>query len=198
MTTQKRAALYVRVSTDRQTVENQTLRLHEAAKFKGWGIVETFSDQGISGSKGRKDRPGLDAALNAAQRHRFDVLMVWSLDRLGRSTLDVLKTSATLREYGRELYLDREQIDTATDHGQAYFTIMAALGDLERKQIVARVNAGLKRAVANGKILGRPLNDPKGIEKARKLLKAGQGINKVARAVRLSNGTVARVKAEMA
>ena len=67
--------------------------------------------------------------LKAAQRHSFDVLAVWSLDRLGRSTIDLLKTSEALKQAGRDLYLDREQIDTSTDHGQAYFTILAALGE---------------------------------------------------------------------
>jgi DNA invertase Pin-like site-specific DNA recombinase len=198
----KRAAMYVRVSTDKQTVADQTEKLKAVAKLRDWELVATFSDAGISGAKSRRDRPGLDAMLKAARRHSFDVLMVWSLDRLGRSTIDLLKTSEALRQAGRDLYLDREQIDTSTDHGQAYFTILAALAELERKQIIARVNAGLARARKAGKVLGRrPVeNDPDGARKtnrARKLLAAGTGINKVAKAVGLSNGTVARVKAEM-
>jgi DNA invertase Pin-like site-specific DNA recombinase len=202
MTKQIRAALYLRVSTDRQTVENQRLRLTEVAKFKGHEIVAEFKDEGISGSKGRKDRPGLDAALNAARKHSYDILYVWSLDRLGRSTIDLLKTSAALKEAGREIYFDRDQIDTTTDHGEMFFTIMAAIGEFERKQIVARVKAGLRRAVADGKVLGRRTveDSPEGaakVAKARKLLKAGQGINKVAAAVGLGGGTVQRIKAEM-
>src|SRR6516225_6432239 len=77
----KRAALYVRVSTDRQTVENQVARLTEIANARKWQIVETFGDAGISGARGRKDRPGLDEMLKQAQRHRFDVVMVWAIDR---------------------------------------------------------------------------------------------------------------------
>jgi DNA invertase Pin-like site-specific DNA recombinase len=80
----KRAALYVRVSTDRQTVENQIAKLTEVAKARGWEIVATFHDAGISGSKGRKDRPGLDDMLKQAQRGAFDVVMAWSIDRVGR------------------------------------------------------------------------------------------------------------------
>jgi len=203
MSKPKRAALYVRVSTDKQTVANQTEKLAAVAKLRGWEIVATYQDAGISGAKSRKDRHGLDDMLKAAKRHSFDVLMVWSLDRLGRSTIDLLKTSEALKHAGRDLYLDREQIDTGTDHGQAYFTILAALAELERKQIIARVNAGLARARRAGKVLGRrPVeNDPDGAAKAkraRKLLASGNGINKVARAVGLSNGTVARIKAEMA
>src|SRR5262245_22097714 len=121
--TMKRTAIYARVSTGEQTVENQIDRLTAVAEFRAWKIVATFRDEGISGAKGRKDRPGLDAMLRAAKRHSFDVLMVWSLDRLGRSTIELLKTSEALRQAGRDLYLDREQIDTGTDYGQAYFTI---------------------------------------------------------------------------
>ena len=81
---QKRAALYVRVSTDRQTIDNQVAKLTEVAKARGWQIVATFSDAGISGAKGRKDRPGLDTMLKEAQRHKFDVVMSWAIDRMGR------------------------------------------------------------------------------------------------------------------
>ena len=189
-------------STDKQTVANQIEKLTAVAKLRNWKIVATYRDDGFSGSKSRRERPGLDALLKAAQRHSFDVLMVWSLDRLGRSTIDLLKTSDALKQEGRDLYLDREQIDTGTDHGQAYFTILAALAELERKQIIARVNAGLARARRAGKVLGRrPVEkDPEGAEKAHKargLLAAGVGINKVAKAVGLSNGTVARLRANV-
>ena len=198
MTQRKRAAIYCRTSTDKQTTANQVLRLQEVAKFKGWAVVDTFRDV-ASGSKGRRDRPALDAMLKAAQRHSFDVLAVWSLDRLGRSTIDLLKTSEALKQAGRDLYLDREQIDTGTDHGQAYFTILAALAELERKQIIARVNAGLARARKAGTVLGRrPVEDaPDGaakVKRARKLLAKGVGINKVAKAVGLANGTVNRLR----
>jgi len=89
----KRAALYVRVSTDKQTVENQIAALSKVAGAGGWQIVETFSDAGISGAKGRKDRPGLDALLAQAQRGRFDVVMAWAIDRLGRSLLICFRRS---------------------------------------------------------------------------------------------------------
>jgi DNA invertase Pin-like site-specific DNA recombinase len=91
----KRAVLYVRVSTDRQTVENQVARLTEIANARKWQIVETFGDAGISGARGRKDRPGLDEMLKQAQRHRFDVVMVWAIDRIGRSLIDLLGQSST-------------------------------------------------------------------------------------------------------
>jgi DNA invertase Pin-like site-specific DNA recombinase len=199
----KRAAIYVRVSTDRQTVENQTAKLTEIANARGWQIVATFNDAGISGSKGRKDRPGLDDMLKAAQRGTFDVVMAWSIDRVGRSLIDLLGTIGHLEACKVDLYLDQQAIDTTTPTGKLIFQVTGAFAEFERSMIRERVHAGLKRAVANGKVLGRrPIeDDPDGAAKARrarKLLGAGTGINKVARLAGLSNGTVARIKAEMA
>lgn len=199
----KRAALYVRVSTDRQTVENQTAKLTEIASARGWLVVEVYSDAGISGAKGRKDRPGLDQMLKDAQRRRFDVVMSWSIDRLGRSLIDLLGTIQHLDACGVDLYLDQQQLDTTTPTGKLMFAVTGAFAEFERSMIRERVHAGLKRAVAHGKVLGRrPIeDDPAGAAKAkraRKLLGAGAGINRVAKLCGLSNGTTARIKTEMA
>jgi DNA invertase Pin-like site-specific DNA recombinase len=181
------------VSTDRQTVANQIERLEAVAQVNGWQVVARFQDQGLSGSKGREERPGLDAALKAGERHAYDVLMVWSLDRLGRSTLDLLRTAETIRKAGRALYFDRERIDTTTDAGEMFFTIMAALGQFERKQIVARVNAGLDRARKAGKVLGPPRVSEASADKASKALKGGASLRAAAKASGLSYGTVQRI-----
>lgn len=194
----RRAALYVRVSTDRQTVENQVAKLTEVANARGWRITETFNDAGISGAKGRKDRPGLDAMLKQAQSRKFDVVMAWSIDRIGRSLIDLLGTIQHLDACGVDLYLDQQQIDTTTPTGRLIFQVTGAFAEFERSMIRERVRAGLRRAVANGKTLGRPLNDPGAVVQARVRLAHGQGINKVAKAVGLSNTTVARIKEEMA
>jgi DNA invertase Pin-like site-specific DNA recombinase len=192
----KRAVAYVRVSTDRQTVENQITRLTEIANARGWQIVNIFSDAGSSGAKGRKDRPGLDELLKQAQRHRFDIVMAWAIDRLGRSLVDLLATIQHLEACGVDLFLDQQAIDTTTPAGKLMFQVCGAFGEFERSLIRQRIHAGLKRAVANGKTLGRPLNNPEALDKARELLGEGLGINKVARQVGLSNTTVARLKAE--
>src|SRR5260370_5742264 len=89
----KRAGLYVRVSTEEQTVQNQELALAAVADRRSWQIVQTYRDEGISGAKSRDKRPGFDAALKDAVRRRFDVLMVWSIDRLGRSTATVVNAA---------------------------------------------------------------------------------------------------------
>jgi DNA invertase Pin-like site-specific DNA recombinase len=195
---QKRAALYVRVSTDRQTIDNQIAKLTEVAKARGWQIVATFSDAGISGAKGRKDRPGLDTMLKEAQRHKFDVVMSWAIDRMGRSLIDLLDTIRHLEACRVDLYLDQQQIDTTTPAGKLMFQVCGAFAEFERSMIRERVHAGLRRAVANGKVLGRPLNDPCAVEKARKELAKGIGIGKVARLVGLGVGTVHKLAREMA
>jgi DNA invertase Pin-like site-specific DNA recombinase len=169
-----------------------------SARARGWQIIQTFSDAGISGAKGRNERPGFDQMLKHAQRHRFDVVMVWSIDRIGRSLIDLLGTIQHLEACGVDLYLDQQAIDTTTPSGKLMFQVTGAFAEFERAMIRQRIHAGLRRAVANGKTLGRPLNDPEALEKARQALGSGMGINKVARQVGLGNSTVARLKAEMA
>ena len=169
----KRAALYVRVSTDRQTVENQIAALSKVAEARGWQIVETFSDAGISGAKGRKDRPGLDEMLKQAQRGRFDVVMAWAIDRLGRSLVDLLQTIESLKACGVDLYLDQQSIDTTTPAGKLMLQMCGAFAEFERSMLQARIHAGLKRAVTNGAKLGRPLNDPAAVARARTELAKG-------------------------
>ena len=193
----KRAAIYLRVSTDKQTVENQRIALAAVAERRGWQIVGTFSDKGISGAKSREDRPGLDDLLKRAQRREFDVVMAWAIDRIGRSLIDLLSTIESLKACGVDLYLDQQSIDTTTPAGKLMLQMTGAFAEFERNMIQARIHAGLKRAVAAGKTLGRPLNDPGAVEKARRALRKGLGINKTARLVGLSNGTVQRIAQEL-
>jgi DNA invertase Pin-like site-specific DNA recombinase len=122
----KRAAIYVRVSTDRQTVENQLSQLRQIAERRGWQVVEEYRDAGISGAKGRKNRPGLDQMLKDASKRRFDVVMAWAIDRLGRSLIDLLGTIQTLEVCGIDLYLDQQSIDTTTPAGKLMFQVTGA------------------------------------------------------------------------
>src|SRR5215472_12925566 len=142
----KRAALCVRVSTDHQTVENQIRELTQIAERRGWEVVEIYRDAGISGAKGRDGRPGLDTMLNDASRRKFDVVMAWAIDRLGRSLVDLLGTIQGLEACGVDLYLDQQAIDTTTPAGKLMFQITGAFAEFERSIIRTRVNAGLKRA----------------------------------------------------
>ena len=117
----KRAAIYVRVSTDKQTVENQVTALRRIAERRGWEIVEQFHDAGISGAKGRDKRPGLDQMLKDAQRRKFDIIMSWAIDRLGRSLIDLLGTIQELEACGVDVYLDQQSIDTTRQRASSCF-----------------------------------------------------------------------------
>jgi DNA invertase Pin-like site-specific DNA recombinase len=193
----KRAALYVRVSTDKQTIENQQRELRQIAERRGWEIVAEYHDAGISGAKGRDKRPGLDQMLKDASRRRFDVVMAWAIDRIGRSLIDLLATIQTLEACGVDLYLDQQSIDTTTPAGKLTFQVCGAFAEFERSMIRHRVNAGLKRAVAAGKTLGRP-KVTAGLEKRiRSRLQAGVGILKVGREIGVGTSVVQRIREEM-
>ena len=155
-----KVALYVRVSTDGQSVNNQERELREVAKAKGWEIVEVYNDTGISGAKGRDGRPALDKALREAVQGRYGVLAVWSVDRLGRSLQDLLHSLAELQAAGCDLYLHRQAIDTRTPSGRAMFQMLGVFAEFERTMIQERVRSGLARAKVNGTKSGRPIGRP--------------------------------------
>jgi DNA invertase Pin-like site-specific DNA recombinase len=193
----KRAAIYLRTSTTGQHTDNQRLELEGVAERRGWTIVEVYEDFGISGAKGRDKRPALDQMLKDANRRRFDVAMSWSIDRVGRSLTDLLGTIQHLEAVGCDLYLDQQSIDTTTPTGRLLFQITGAFAEFERSMIRSRVNAGLARARAQGKRLGRRPIRPDVVERIRAQLVAGAGILKTAKALGVGTGTVHRVKREM-
>ena len=193
----KRAALYVRVSTDAQTVENQIRELRQVAGRRGWDVAAVYNDVGISGTKGRNGRPGLDSMLNDASRRKFDVVMAWAIDRLGRSLIDLLDTIQHLEACGVDLYLDQQAIDTTTPMGRLVFQVTGAFAEFERTMIRQRIKAGLKRAVAQGVKLGRPKIDRTTERKVRKQLARGEGILKVAKSLGIGTGTVQRIANEL-
>ena len=109
----------------------------------GWNVVEVYRDTGISGAKGRDQRPGLNALLKDANRRKFDVVMAWAIDRLGRSLIDLLGTIQHLEAVGVDLYLDQQSIDTTTPAGKLLFQLTGAFAEFERSMIRQRVRAGL-------------------------------------------------------
>jgi DNA invertase Pin-like site-specific DNA recombinase len=193
----KRAAIYVRVSSDKQTVDNQVQVLRQIAERRGWQVVARYSDAGISGSKGRDGRPGLDQMLKDAQRRSFDVVMAWAIDRIGRSLIDLLGTIQTLEACGVDLYLDQQAIDTTAPAGKLMVQVTGAFAEFERSMIRQRVTAGLKRAGEQGKQLGRPKVSAMKENRIRELLQNGVGINTTARKIGVGTGTVQRIKQEM-
>jgi DNA invertase Pin-like site-specific DNA recombinase len=190
-------AIYLRVSTGGQSVENQRLELVAAAARNGWEIVRTFEDRGFSGAKGRDQRPALNKMLEAVARREFDIVGAWSVDRLGRSLQDLVATLGELHAKKVDLYLHQQGLDTTTPAGRALFQMLGVFAEFERSIIVERVRAGLARARKEGRHLGRPKVGA-GVEAAiRKELKAGTGIRKAARQLGVGTSTVARVRAEM-
>lgn len=197
----KRVAIYLRVSTDGQTVDNQRRELDEVVERRGWRIVQTYEDAAISGAKGRDMRPGLDAMMKDALRGRFDLVMVWAVDRLGRSTATVAPVMAELLDLGIGFYALKEGMDATTAHGRAMLQMASVFAELERAMIVERVKAGMARARVSprkgAKAIGRP-RVTEGTEAViREHLNAGKGIIKVAGLVGVGVGTVQRVKRAM-
>jgi DNA invertase Pin-like site-specific DNA recombinase len=197
----KRAALYLRVSTDGQTTDNQRRELEAAAEQRGWSVAGVYEDAGISGAKGRDQRPGLDKMLKDATRRRFDVVMAWSVDRLGRSLADLVSGLQELHGAGIDLFLHQQAIDTTTPTGRAMFQMAGVFAEFERSMIQARVQAGMARVKASGKTksgkpIGRPSIKPDIEQAIRAHLAAGMGILKVAKLVGVGSGTVQRVRRE--
>jgi DNA invertase Pin-like site-specific DNA recombinase len=195
MTTKaKRAAIYIRVSTDGQTTENQRMALEAVAAQRGWTIAAIYDDAGISGAKGRDKRPGLDKLLTDAARARFDVVMAWAMDRLGRSLAGLIDTLKTLEAANVDLFLHQQTIDTTTPAGRTFFHVTGAFAEFERDMIRSRVNAGLDRARARGVRLGRPTVKAKVENAVRDRLMAGDGMVKIAKALGIGVSTVQRMR----
>lgn len=152
----KRVALYLRVSTSDQTTENQRNALVEVADKAGWEIVHIYTDEGISGSKGRDKRLGFDDLCRAITQRKFDMVMAWHVDRLGRSLQHLVGFLAELDASGVDLFLHEQSIDTSTPAGKALFQMLGVFSEFERSMIQSRVKAGLDRARKEGKKLGRP------------------------------------------
>lgn len=149
-----RVGVYARVSTMDQTPETQLIDLRRYCAERGWSIVEEFVDHGVSGTK--EKRPALDRLMDAVQKRKLDTVLVWRFDRFARSVKHLVLTLEELRALGVAFVSFQENVDTGSPLGQAIFTIIAAMAELERNIIVERVRAGLRRARAQGVRLGRP------------------------------------------
>ena len=196
MTTTVRAAIYLRVSTGEQTVEAQRDALEAAAAARNWAVVATYADEGVSGAKGRDQRPQLDAMLKAAVRRRFGVVMVWSVDRLGRSLPDLIGSMQELHGARVDLFVLQQGLDTTTPAGRAMFGMLGVFAEFERSMIQARVKSGLDRARAKGVKLGRKKVGPAVETAIRERLATGLGILKVAAELGVGSSTVQRIKRE--
>jgi DNA invertase Pin-like site-specific DNA recombinase len=193
-----RVALYLRVSTAAQTVENQERELTAVAAARGWQVVETYRDEGISGAKGRDNRPGFDLMWKDAARRKFDVVMAWSVDRLGRSLADVANFMVDLKGYGVGLYLHAQAVDTTTPGGKALLQMAGVFAEFEREMIRERTLAGQARARASGVRFGRPTIPDAKAAAITADLKSGIGVVKLSKLHGVGVGTVQRLKAALA
>lgn len=151
----RNVALYARVSTRGQELENQLAELSTTCAQSDWQVVRVFTDFGISGAKGRAARKGLDDLLKAVVRREVDQVCVWSIDRLGRSLRDLINVLDELRQKSCDLYVHKQAIDTNTPSGKMLFQMLGVFAEFEREIIRERIIAGQQRARAQGKRIGR-------------------------------------------
>ena len=187
-------AIYARVSTASQTVENQLIELRDAAKRLGWTVTHEDIDEGISGSKGRSDRPGFDRIFELVDQKAVGAVMAWSVDRIGRSLQDLVALMKELQRNSVELYCHQQSINTATPAGRMTFSIFGALGEYERSLIIERIHAGIARAKAEGVRFGRPrVYGDEVRERVIELRRTGMRMRDIARELGVGFGTVWRV-----
>lgn len=178
------------MSTVDQHPETQLHELRQYATQRGLQIVGEYTDQGFSGIRAR--RPELDRLMDDARRHRFDVLLVWSCDRLARSTKHLLQTLDELNGMGIQFMSQREAIDTEGPLGRAIIVIVSAMAELERCIIIERVRAGMRRAKAEGKVIGRARLDVNR-EQVVQDRRSGLSLTQVAKKHGISRASVCRV-----
>lgn len=192
-----RVALYLRVSKDSQTIENQRRELMAAARRHKWNVTDVFKDEAISGAKGRADRRGFNLLHEGIARKKFDLVAAWSVDRLGRSLSGLLQLLAEMQAKGIDLYLHQQGLDTSTPAGKAMFQMLGVFAEFERANMGERIRAGISRARSEGKKLGRPRLSADTEKKIRvelaKRPATRPGINAIAARLKVGSGTVYRI-----
>jgi DNA invertase Pin-like site-specific DNA recombinase len=194
----KRAAIYARVSTDQQTTANQLRELRAVAERRGWTVTAEHVDRGISGAKGREQRPAFDQLCRDVTQGKCDVVMAWSVDRLGRSLQDLVAFLGELQGASADLYLHQQGLDTSTPAGRALFQMLGVFAEFERALIRERVLAGLARARAQGRVGGRPRVGDDVSAKVRALRADGLSVGRITQQLGVGSSTVQRILSECA
>lgn len=186
-----KVALYVRVSTigHGQSVDMQLLDLRKLAEQRGFDIAKEYSDEGHSGSK--TSRPALDAMLADARKGRFQTILIWKLDRLGRSTAHLIGLLENFRAWGIELVSFSEGLDFSTTAGKLFYTLLGAFAEFEKDTIRERIRGGLRNARSKGRRPGRVCPDVSA-EQLREALAGGQSYLEVSGRLGISPSTISR------
>lgn len=186
-----RCVIYTRVSTNDQTIDNQLNVLREIALLKGYEIVREYADEGISGAKGREERKGFDELIKDATRKKFDIILCWSVDRLGRNLSHLVSFLNEIQSVGCDLYVHQSGLDTSTPMGKMMFQLTGIFAEFERTMISERVIAGQKRSKKKN---GRPTNMNDGLVHSIKYMREqGVGIRKIATELQVGVGTIYKV-----
>ncbi len=187
----KRIAIYVRCSTLDQSVDLQLDGLREYCQVRGFEIVDEYLDEGVSGAKAK--RPALDELLEDAHRRKFDTVLVWKLDRLGRPLSHLIRVVDQLGSLGVDLVsLGDAGLDTTGASGRLIFHVMGAVAEFERDLIRERVRAGMQAAKKRGRRIGRPRASVP-LAKAQALLDQGTSVSAAARELGVSRATLQRL-----
>ena len=190
----RKAVIYSRVSTNEQTVENQLKVLREVAEKRGLEVVREISDEGISGAKGRDERPGFDELIKGSVKNEWDIILVWDVSRLGRSLKHLVSFLEDIQSAHCDLYIHQSGIDTSTASGKMMFGMLSVFSEFERSMIRERVIAGQQRAVANGVKLGRKTNVNDGIITAVYHMRQNNvSIKRIAKDLQIGVGTVYKI-----
>jgi len=190
----RRVCIYSRVSTSDQTTDNQTNLLNEIVQRNGWDLVETYIDAGISGAKGRDQRPAFDRLCKDMVRRKFDLILVWDVSRLGRSLQHLVEFLNDVNSVGCDLYIHQQGLDTSTPSGRMMFQMVGVFSEFERSMISERVKLGLKRVRDSGKKLGQPTKISDNlVNDIWNLKDQGLGLSKITNEVPVSRSTVYKI-----
>jgi DNA invertase Pin-like site-specific DNA recombinase len=194
--TAERVAIYVRCSTNQQSVQAQLDELRAVCARHGWQIVAEYADEGISGVKGRDERKGLDAMLRDANARKFHRVCVWSVDRLGRSLKHLVLTLEDLKAKGIAVYAHQQGLDSSTPTGMLMWSFLGIFSSFERDMIRSRVKSGMERAARNGKQIGKAPNYIGKEAEVLRLRSAGVSYGAISKKLGIGAGTVMRIAKE--
>ena len=190
----RKVAIYCRVSTLDQTINNQLLELRDHCSKMGWEVVKEYSDEGLSGTLSREKRPALNALIKDAYRKRFDSVVCWDISRIGRSMKELVLFLSDMKDRDIGICSVRQGFDTSTSMGEIMFQFVGILSSWEKTMIRERTHGGLERAKSEGKTLGRrKVTNDTMTAKIIELRTAKKSIRDIASEVGVSRGTVSNV-----